>query len=82
MVFFFAPENVICVLFLVFQYGSVGPSLDKIVNLAHMMRGSMDPIVKNLAGTLSTRQLLRIAHRMSVYSPEEVTILRAIAVRE
>lgn len=56
----------------------MGPSLEKIVNLAHLMRGSMDPIVKNLASTLSTRQLLRIAHRMSVYSPEEVTILRDI----
>lgn len=36
------------------------------------MRDSSDPIVSNLATTLSTRQLLRIAHRMSVYSPEKV----------
>lgn len=34
------------------------------------MRGSSDAIVKNLSTTLSTRQLLRLAHRMSVYSPE------------
>lgn len=34
------------------------------------MRGSNDVIVKNLSTTLSTRQLLRLAHRMSVYSPE------------
>lgn len=52
------------------QYQTVGPSLEKIINLAHLMRGSADPIVKNLSTTLSTRQLLRLAHRMSVYSPE------------
>lgn len=54
------------------KYGSVGPSLEKIINLAHLMRESSDPIVSNLATTLSTRQLLRIAHRMSVYSPDQV----------
>ncbi|KAJ6647144.1 von Willebrand factor A domain-containing protein 8 [Pseudolycoriella hygida] len=51
-------------------YGSIGPSFDKIINLAHLMRSAKDPLVKNLSATLSTRQLLRIAHRMSIYSPE------------
>lgn len=37
------------------------------------MRSSNDQIVKNLAPTLSTRQLLRIAQRMSVYSPDTMT---------
>lgn len=51
-------------------YGTMGASLAKIVDLAHEMRSSADPIVRTLAHTLSTRQLLRIAHRMSVYSPD------------
>ncbi|XP_059607607.1 von Willebrand factor A domain-containing protein 8 [Phlebotomus argentipes] len=55
-------------------YGEIGPSLEKILNLAQFLRDAKDPIMKNLAGTLSTRQLLRIAHRMSVYPPEKVGI--------
>lgn len=54
------------------KYGSIGSSLDKIINLAHLMRSAKDPLLKNLSATLSTRQLLRIAHRMAVYSPEHV----------
>lgn len=57
------------------QYGSVGASFDKIINLAHLMRSAKDPLLKNLSATLSTRQLLRIAHRMAVYSPENVNFL-------
>lgn len=41
-----------------------------------MMRSAKDPLIKNLAATLSTRQLLRIAHRMAVYSPENVDLFR------
>lgn len=37
--------------------------------MAESLRKSQDPIVRNLSTTLSTRQLLRIAHRMSVYPP-------------
>uniref|UniRef100_A0A6B2E9N1 von Willebrand factor A domain-containing protein 8 n=1 Tax=Phlebotomus kandelakii TaxID=1109342 RepID=A0A6B2E9N1_9DIPT len=55
-------------------YGEIGPSLEKILNLAQFLRDAKDPIMKSLAGTLSTRQLLRIAHRMSVYPPEKVGI--------
>ncbi|XP_055693554.1 von Willebrand factor A domain-containing protein 8 [Lutzomyia longipalpis] len=55
-------------------YGEIGPSLRNILNVAQFLRDSKDPIMKNLAGTLSTRQLLRIAHRMSVYPPEKVGI--------
>lgn len=51
-------------------YGRIGESLARILDLAHLMRDSADPIVKTLSQTLSTRQLLRIAHRMSVYSPD------------
>lgn len=46
--------------------------MEKILNLADSLRKSHDPIVRNLSLTLSTRQLLRIAHRMSVYSAESL----------
>lgn len=42
--------------------------MQKILDLAQLLRQSKDPIAQNLATTLSTRQLIRIAHRMSVYS--------------
>lgn len=45
--------------------------MEKILNLAELLRKSKDPIIQNLSTTLSTRQLLRIAHRMSVYPPNE-----------
>lgn len=38
--------------------------------MAESLRSSNDPIVRNLAATLSTRQLIRIGHRMSAYAPE------------
>lgn len=46
----------------------MSPSMEKILNLAQLLRQSKDPIMQNLAMTLSTRQLIRIAHRMSVFS--------------
>lgn len=51
------------------QYGNTGAELDKVLNLAESLRSSNDPIVRNLATTLSTRQLIRIGHRMSAYAP-------------
>lgn len=42
--------------------------MQKIIDLAHMFRDASDPVMENLSGTLSTRQLLRIAQRMSTYS--------------
>lgn len=45
--------------------------MEKILELAEILRKSNDPIVRNLSTTLSTRQLLRIAHRMSVYPTTE-----------
>lgn len=47
--------------------------MEKILNLAQLLRQAKDPIVQNLASTLSTRQLIRIAHRMSVYSSASST---------
>lgn len=41
----------------------------KILALASFLRSSKDSVLRNLSTTLSTRQLLRIAHRMSAYPP-------------
>lgn len=38
--------------------------MSSIVELAHVLRSSSDPTLQSLAGSLSTRQLLRIAERM------------------
>lgn len=67
--FQFEREN-LCFLFSHLQYGDVSPSMEKILNLADLLRKSNDPIVRNLSLTLSTRQLLRIGHRMSVYASD------------
>lgn len=52
-------------------YGKIEPSVQKIIDLAHLLRDSNDPITKNLSQTLSTRQLLRIAHRFSIFTEEQ-----------
>lgn len=52
--------------------------MEKILNLAEFLRESNDPVIKNLSTTLSTRQLLRIAHRLSVYSSDNVSKSRNI----
>lgn len=41
--------------------------MHQIINLAHSLRNSSDPTLKNLSGSLSTRQLIHIASRMSKY---------------
>ncbi|XP_069677328.1 von Willebrand factor A domain-containing protein 8 isoform X2 [Periplaneta americana] len=48
-------------------YGQVGESLASVMKLAHKLRASEDPTLQSLAGSLSTRQLLRIARRMATY---------------
>lgn len=57
-------------------YGSIHPAMAVILDLAQTLRvrSEKDPILKNFAEALSTRQLLRIAHRLSKYSGEEVSI--------
>lgn len=47
-----------------FQFGKPSEALMNIIELAHMLRSSNDPTLQSLAGSLSTRQLLRIAERM------------------
>ncbi|XP_013145286.1 PREDICTED: von Willebrand factor A domain-containing protein 8 [Papilio polytes] len=48
-------------------YGNISSPLHSIIDLADQLRKSEDSTLKNLASSLSTRQLLRIANRMSKY---------------
>ncbi|KAJ8722262.1 hypothetical protein PYW08_004664 [Mythimna loreyi] len=48
-------------------YGEISQPLHAILNLADGLRKSEDSTLKNLSSSLSTRQLLRIASRMSKY---------------
>lgn len=43
--------------------------MDRVLDLAELLRSSQDSVRRNLSTTLSTRQLLRIALRMSAYPP-------------
>ncbi|KAI5695056.1 hypothetical protein M8J75_010206 [Diaphorina citri] len=51
-------------------YGSIPPSLDKLLRVIQALRRSKDPAMQSLSASLSTRQLLRIAHRMYAF-PEQ-----------
>ncbi|XP_011645711.1 von Willebrand factor A domain-containing protein 8 [Pogonomyrmex barbatus] len=46
------------------KFGEPSRALLSIIELAHVLRSSNDPTLLSLAGSLSTRQLLRIAERM------------------
>ncbi|XP_033322690.2 von Willebrand factor A domain-containing protein c12.2 [Megalopta genalis] len=46
------------------KFGEPSEALLSILELAHVLRSSNDPILQSLAASLSTRQLLRIAERM------------------
>ncbi|XP_053609608.1 von Willebrand factor A domain-containing protein 8 [Plodia interpunctella] len=48
-------------------YGDISKPLHSIIDLADVLRKSEDSTLKNLSSSLSTRQLLRIASRMSKY---------------
>lgn len=61
--------------FFLFKFGPIFKSLHKIIDLTHILRNSSDAVLKNLAGHLSTRQLLRIAARMGSYSTDPYDIL-------
>lgn len=52
------------------QFGEPSESLLQVVELAHNLRKSEDPTLKSLSGSLSTRQILRIAARMSKFPTE------------
>uniref|UniRef100_V5I964 von Willebrand factor A domain-containing protein 8 n=1 Tax=Anoplophora glabripennis TaxID=217634 RepID=V5I964_ANOGL len=46
------------------KFGPISKPLYKLIELAHILRTSQDISLKNLAGHLSTRQLLRVAARL------------------
>ncbi|KAJ9575372.1 hypothetical protein L9F63_025676, partial [Diploptera punctata] len=52
-------------------------SLGSVMKLAHKLRESEDPVLQSLAGSLSTRQLLRIARRMSTYPTDSPSYCRS-----
>lgn len=52
--------------------------MDKILSLAELLRNSQDSIRRSLSTTLSTRQLLRIAHRLSAYPPNTTDAQRIV----
>nr|CAD7437743.1 unnamed protein product [Timema bartmani] len=64
-------------------FGKVNPTLSRIMELAHQLRESTDPTLRSLAGSLSTRQLLRVARRMARYPSDNPvdTIHRACLAR-
>ncbi|XP_046400469.1 von Willebrand factor A domain-containing protein 8 [Ischnura elegans] len=53
-------------------YGKIDPAMKKVLDITHRLRSSADPTVKSLSGSLSTRQLLRIARRMALYPSDSV----------
>ncbi|CAH1987082.1 unnamed protein product [Acanthoscelides obtectus] len=58
------------------KVGPISKHLHRIIDLAHMLRTSPDQSLQNLAGHLSTRQLLRIASRMKKYHTSPFEILQ------
>ncbi|CAG9772643.1 unnamed protein product [Ceutorhynchus assimilis] len=54
------------------KFGPIDKYLHKILNLAHLLRENQDQSLKNLAGHLSTRQLIRIAARIKQFPTENV----------
>lgn len=58
-------------------YGNITDNIQKVINLSHILRESSDPTTKNLAETLSTKQLLKIAHRITSYPCDDQNSLNS-----
>ncbi|KAF2893198.1 hypothetical protein ILUMI_12979 [Ignelater luminosus] len=54
------------------KFGPVSKTMQKVIDLAYILRNSRDPILKSLSGHLSTRQLLRIAARLEKFPTDDV----------
>ncbi|KAG5885894.1 hypothetical protein JTB14_019153 [Gonioctena quinquepunctata] len=54
------------------KFGPISKPMHQIIELAHILRNSPDPTLKNLSGHLSTRQLIRIAARMKNYPTNNI----------
>ncbi|XP_044016608.1 von Willebrand factor A domain-containing protein 8 isoform X2 [Aphidius gifuensis] len=65
------------------KFGKSSKALLKIIELAHTLRSSNDPTLKSLSGSLSTRQLLRIAARMNKFPSDDAydAVNRAVLAR-
>lgn len=64
-------------------YGSTQEKIDKLLNLAAILRRSEDPTLAALSSSFSTRQLLRMAKRLTSYPQDSLydTIQRACLAR-
>ncbi|KAM9486140.1 von Willebrand factor A domain-containing protein 8 [Clarias gariepinus] len=47
-------------------------AVEQLLHLTHSLRSTNDPTAKSLSSSLSTRQLLRICHRLSQYPEESI----------
>uniref|UniRef100_A0A1Y1MII6 von Willebrand factor A domain-containing protein 8 n=1 Tax=Photinus pyralis TaxID=7054 RepID=A0A1Y1MII6_PHOPY len=54
------------------KFGPISETLQKIIDFAHILRVSPDPILKQLSGHMSTRQLLRISKRLQKFPNEDM----------
>lgn len=54
------------------KYGPISQPLLRIIDLAHILRESPDVTLRNIAGHLSTRQLLRIASRLQRFPTNDI----------
>ncbi|KAH8356626.1 hypothetical protein KR084_004680 [Drosophila pseudotakahashii] len=53
--------------------GALPAGMEPLLKLAQLLRSSQDPLLQGLAGTLSTRQLLKLARRLSAYPESELS---------
>ncbi|XP_033169336.1 von Willebrand factor A domain-containing protein 8 isoform X1 [Drosophila mauritiana] len=53
--------------------GDLPAGMDQLLKLAQLLRSSQDPLLQGLAGTLSTRQLLKLARRLAAYPESELS---------
>ncbi|KAF5289201.1 hypothetical protein FQR65_LT00087 [Abscondita terminalis] len=54
------------------KYGKISDTLQKVIDLAHTLRSSPDPVLRNLSGHMSTRQLLRVAKRLNKFPSDDL----------
>ncbi|XP_017094765.2 von Willebrand factor A domain-containing protein 8 [Drosophila bipectinata] len=53
--------------------GALPAGMEPLLELAQLLRTSQDPLLQGLAGTLSTRQLLKLARRLAAYPNSELS---------
>ncbi|CAH1119198.1 unnamed protein product [Phaedon cochleariae] len=54
------------------KFGPIPKPMQKIIDLAHVLRNSKDQTLKNLSGHLSTRKLIRLADRLKSYPTSNI----------